>query len=107
MDEKIKPDARLNRLCGWGLTLRIWLMKTVLGIWALYRFKSSFMNVLFAFLCLGCGFLGVACAHDDGSSTDRSQHRQHQRGSGSYGEGQSGESDRGNAFRSATPIPGL
>jgi hypothetical protein len=107
MDQQIKPDARLGRLRGWGLTLQIWLMKTVLAIWALYRFKSTFMNVLFAFLCLGCAFLGVACTHDDDSSTDRSQHRQHQHGSGGYGQGQSGQSDRANSFGSATPIPGL
>ena len=83
------------------LTLRVWLTKAVLWIGAIYRFKSSFMNVIL--LCLGYGFLVVACAQDDGSSSDRSQRHQHRRGN--YGQGET--SDHSDAYRSSTPIPGL
>jgi hypothetical protein len=104
--KKIKLDARrLRRLHGWGATLRIWLTKAVLGIGALYRFKSNFMNFPLVLLCLGWAFLGAACAHDDDPSADHSQRHQHHRGS--YGQGQDAGFDRPDASRSSTPIPGL
>jgi hypothetical protein len=105
MDEEFKFDAkRFRRRHGRGMTLRIRLAKAVLGIGALYRFRFSFMNVPFALLCLGCAFFGAACAHNDDSSADHSQHRQHH--GGSYGHGQSGGFDRSDASQSSTPIPG-
>ena len=100
MDEQFKLDAKR-----WSTTLRIRLAKAIRGIGTLYRFKFGLMNVPFALLCLGCAFFGAACAHDDDSSADRSQHHQHHRGS--YGQGQSGGFDRSGASQFATPIPGL
>jgi hypothetical protein len=99
MDGPIKFEAEQFRrwLSKSGLTLRIWLTKAVLWVGAIYRFKSSFMNVLL--FCLGYGFLVVACAQDGDSSSDRSQRHQHRRGN--YGQ------EHSDADRSSPPIPGL
>jgi hypothetical protein len=106
MDEQTEFDGkRSRRLRGWGATLRIWLTKAILGIGALYRFKSNFINFPLALLCLGCAFLGAACAHNDDSSADHAQHRQHHRGN--YGQEQGGGFDRSGASPSSSPIPGL
>jgi hypothetical protein len=103
MGGQIKFDAR--QIWRWlrnsGLALRIWLTKAVLWVGAVYRFKSSFMNVLLVYL--GYGFIIVACAHENDSSSDHAQHHQHHRGN--YGPGEN--SDRSDLSQSATPIPGL
>jgi hypothetical protein len=103
MGGQIKFDTRQIRrwLCNSGMALRIWLTKAVLWVGAVYRFKSSFMNVLL--VCLGYGFIVVACAHEDDSLSDHAQHRQHH--GGNYRDGEN--SDRSDASQSATPIPGL
>ena len=103
MGGQIKFDARQiwRWLCNLGMALRVWLTNAVLWVGAVYRFKSSFKNVLL--VCLGHGFIVAACAHEDDSSSDHAQHRQHHRGN--YGSG--ANSDRSDASRSSTPIPGL
>jgi hypothetical protein len=72
----------------------------------LYRFKSGFMKVQFALLCLGCAFFSSACAHhdNDDSSTNSAQHSGHHRGGN--GQGQGGFLDRSNASGSPSPVPG-
>jgi len=101
MDKQVEIEAgRFRRLRGWTTGLRMLVTRAIRGTASLYRLKSGLMLMQFALLCLGSALLSSACAHNDDSSADSSQHRRHRRGG--YGQGQGGTSDRSNIFGSPT-----
>jgi len=90
-------------LQSWCARGRIWIVKAALQIGAIYRFKTTYLPILF--ICVGSPILFTGCANDNPEQSTKHSHRQHR--DGAYGSGDSDEYDRSRPSRWATPIPGL
>jgi hypothetical protein len=102
MDDELNSDAHAfrRRFQKWYALARIWLASSALKIGAIYRFKSTYLPLLF--VCLGCPIVFAACANDDSGQSVK--HSRHQHREGTYGSGDYGHAG---PDRSGTPIPGL